>query len=326
MIRIIDSTLAMVDAYAPNKAQIHAFCEGLKALGITDLEISTKVYKEMGDLPEGIKFYLLVPSHLDIKEYPGIYKYIAPRSADEGLIGQFQLNDIRELVNLKGYDHSAYVRIIGLDDLICHNYNYVMKEIKTQLKGCKINLCPENTYHCATAIAVEWILQGGNEVTTSFTGVGGRAATEEVMMALRINSRYKVNQTFQALHDLKELMECITKEHIEDNKPIIGDRIFHVESGIHVDGILKKQSNYEAYTPEEVGQTREVVLGKHSGSTSIVMKLEACGYEAATPEIIRELLRRVKHLSMQQRRSIFNTEFIDIVNEVMGSERSEKNS
>lgn len=326
MIRIIDSTLALVDHCLPSKEQVITFCYLMKDIGIVDLEISVKVYKIVESLPEGFRFYLNLKMPEAIKAYPGIYKLIIPRSQTEGVITQIQINDIREIVQLRTYEHCNYIRIVGLDDLICHNYTYVMQEMINILKNSKVNLCPENMYYCATAIAVQWALKGGKEVTTSFTGIGGLAATEEVLMALRISSRYKINQDMSALVQLKTLFEQIIGKNTSKNKPIIGEAIFHVESGIHVDGIMKKETTYEAYSPEEVGQKRIIVIGKHSGSSAVAAKLKE--YQMPVPDEahMARLLRAVKQISMRKRRSISDEEFIVIAREVIAYERDKKNS
>ena len=326
MIKLIDATLTKIDHCLPSKEQLLLFCKFMKAIGIIDLEISLKIYEVLEKLPEGFNFYLSLKNLDDVNEYSGIYKLIIPRNQEGEVISQVQINDIREIVQLRSYENCKHIRIIGLDDLICHNYTYVMKEIMTILKNTKVNLCPENVYHCGTAIAVEWALQGGREVTTSFTGVGGLAATEEVLMALRIVSRYKVNQELSALINLKEVFEQIVKKEVKKNKPIIGENIFRVESGIHVDGIMKKETTYEAYAPMEVGQKRTIVIGKHSGSAAVEAKIKE--YELPVPDEahMNWLLKVIKQMSMKKRRSISDEEFINIARKVIAYERSEKNS
>lgn len=325
MIRIIDSTLAKIDHCPLTKKQILLFCYLMKEVGITDLEISMKTYRLMEKLPEGFRFYLTIRNTENVEGYPGIYKLIIPRGKIENAISQIQVNDIREVVQLRNYENCSHVRLVGLDDLLCHDYIYVMKEIINILKNSIVNFCPENLYHCATAIGVEWVLKGGKELTTSFTGIGGQAATEEVLMALRITSRYKINQDISALVKLKGLLEEITGETIKYNKPIIGEAIFKVESGIHVDGIMKKEAIYEAYTPAEVGQKRTIVIGKHSGRSAVIAKLTELQMSIVDEVHMRQLLYAVKEMSVKKRRSISDDEFITITRGVMAYGRDEKN-
>lgn len=321
MIRIIDSTMGMVDEYRPSKEQLLAFLECMRAIGIMDLEISAYTYRTLEKLPEGFRFYMKLDGFQKKLNYPGIYKFFITRSEnEEQTICNVQINDIKEMIHLRGYSHLNHLRIVGLDDLFCHNFQGTIQEIKNIFPGKEVNFCPENTYGCATALAVEWMLAGGKEVTTSFASCGKRAATEEVYMAMNIVKRYKPNQSLEILVKAKEIFEDITKETIPVFKPIIGTRIFWVESGIHVDGILKNPANYEAYPPEKVGQKTEIVLGKHSGSSSIINQCVDLSLEKPNAEQITRLLETIRKISVEKRRNITQEEFLLLYQEVMTSE------
>jgi len=58
------------------------------------------------------------------------------------------------------------------------------------------------------------------------------------------------------------------------NKPIVGENAFAHESGIHVHGVLKNAATYEPISPELVGHTRKIALGKHTGASALKSKLE----------------------------------------------------
>jgi homocitrate synthase NifV len=316
MIKIIDSTLAMIDDYSFSKRQILLFCSYLKEIGIVNLEISKHVYSTMGELPAGFHFYL----HLEVfdqkRDYPGIYRYYIINSRnDEKVISEFHMNDIKEIVHLRSKSDLNNIRIVGLDDLLCHNYVHVIEEILKLFKLGNVIFCPEDNYYCATALAVEWLLLGGKEVTTSFASVGGRAATEEVYMAMNIVKRFKPNQSLKTLVEIKELFEEIIHKKVPPCKPIIGSEIFDVESGIHVDGILKNPANYEAYPPEKVGQKTEIILGKYSGSSSIVNKCEKLSLVLPSEVRIFVLLDCIKELSVKNGRSISDEEFLVLYKE-----------
>jgi homocitrate synthase NifV len=60
-------------------------------------------------------------------------------------------------------------------------------------------------------------------------------------------------------------------------KPIVGDSVFTHESGIHVHALLKDPETYEAMDPARFGRSRRFVLGKHSGTASVVNALETMG-------------------------------------------------
>lgn len=324
MIRIIDSTLAMLDDFDLLPEHIWKFCGLMKEIGITDLEISEKVYETAGRLPEDIRFYMIPDAFEERGEYPGIYKFVCPRgeSIDKDIC-QLQINDIREIIQLKAYKNFAHIRIVGLDDLLCHNYNSVMKNMNGYTNQAIINFCPEDSFHCAVALAVQWILNGNNEITTSFTGIGNRAATEEVMLALRVAARYKINQDFSALYQLKLLFEEMTNQKISNNKAIIGSALFDFEAGIHVDGIIKNPSNYVPFLPELVGQKFHFKVGKHSGRNSMKYIMDDLGVEVEDEKSLKLILTKVKQTSIENKRGLNKEEFISIVKEVLAYENKE---
>lgn len=319
MIRIIDSTLAKIDEYISDRESLYLFCTYMKEIGIIDLQISTRVYRLMKELPCGINFYLKMGSLEKINEYPGVYKYMIQNGSinETDCISTHQLNDIREISYLKSLEHCEIAEIIGLDDLICYDYIRYFSEIRKNLNTRNIIFSPENSCDCATALAVQWLLSGGEQVATSFNGYGNMAPTEEVFVAMRVVNRYKPNQNIEVMEKIGSLLEKITGNTIGDRKPIIGKKIFQVESGIHVDGILKNPSNYEPYDSGMVGKKTEIVIGKYSGTNSIKAKSKELGIGIDDKEILRKILKKVKIKSMDLKRCLENEEFDSILKEVI---------
>jgi len=66
---------------------------------------------------------------------------------------------------------------------------------------------------------------------------------------------------------------------VQANKAIVGKNAFAHESGIHQHGVLKHANTYEIITPESVGATGDLVLGKHSGKAAYKARLIEMGYE-----------------------------------------------
>jgi homocitrate synthase NifV len=182
-------------------------------------------------------------------------------------------------------------------------------------------LSPLPEYHYAksgnakaltTALAVELIMSGKeSEVATTFCGIGGFAPTEEVIMALRLKGFRKPNKTYPFLPEMANLFSKITGKKIRSDKPIIGERIFYVESGVHVDGILKLSECYEPFAPEIVGLKRKIVLGKKSGTASIRAKLLELNVECGD-ECIPLILERVKAKSLENNGEVSDAEFAEI--------------
>ncbi len=324
MLRIIDNTLTALDHALPSKEELHEFCELLFLIGVDEIEITVAAYLRMGQLPEQGRFILNITLAEEMLKYPGFYRYIChPDQNMEGVITELQINDVREIVKLKNLHEIHELRIVGLDDLLCRNYEKIIAEIKKILSNTTIIFCPENTYCCASALAVLWLLEYGKAVTTSFAGCRNNASTEEVMMALRVAARHKPNRDLTVLPHMARMYESFMGKPVSSKKPIIGRSIFQVEAGIHADGLRKNPSTYEAYAPSCVGQQSELVIGKHSGTKAIKLKLEELSLPIYREGVIDTILHEVKQYCTKNRKSLSNDEFIRLVREVTANEGSQ---
>ena len=124
----------------------------------------------------------------------------------------------------------------------------------------------------ATANAVAAWKAGARMVSCSLLGLGERAGNtplEEFVGALHFLESHYASFDFIALKRLCEDVGRMCNRPIPPQKPIVGSDIFHHESGIHVDGLLKAAETYEFFPPEIVGGQRKLVLGKHSGRAAL---------------------------------------------------------
>ncbi len=313
MIRITDITLSSLDAYEPSGAQLRRLCGLLVQLKPDGIELTVDAYLKIGELPEGGSYILRCDSPADIHRFPNFTRFVCRKSgkaSPKNVINEIQANDICEINFLNQFFSLENVRIRGLDDIIAHDYEVAFEQIRKTVKG-NAQLCPENKYACATAVAVEWILSGGTEVAASFAGIGGFAAIEEVMMALRLEIRHRPTLDFSIYPKIREQVEEITGRRLPPNKPVIGENIFNMEAGIHIDGIEKNPSTYEPFKPELVGNQRRLIVGKHSGKRAILLKLRELGLDIRSVDV-DTLLRTVRDQSIENQHSLTDEEFADI--------------
>jgi len=133
-------------------------------------------------------------------------------------------------------------------------------------------------------------------------------------MILKLAGLRKAEQTYEFFPEMANLLNKITARPLGFNKPILGERIFHVESGIHVDGILKDPKCYEPFPPETVGLKRKIVIGKHSGTASIRAKLAELGIQC-DQEKIPAVLEGVRAKGEENRGALNDMEFEQVVRE-----------
>ncbi len=326
MIRITDRTLSCLDGFNAPPEKLRRFTELLVESGADFIELSVPVYNALSELPEKGKYILRVKDADEALNYLGFSRYVCRkcgRPQGVSVISEIQANDIREINMLSQFSNLENVRIVGFDDIMTHNYQSAFNQLKQKIHG-RIELCPENRGHCATAIAVEWIISGGTDVVTSFMGVGGFAPYEEVVMALRMELRHKPTKSYSIFPEMLSIIEEITGVKASSKKPVLGKDIFTVEAGIHVSGIMKQPKTYEPFPPELVGNTRSIVLGKHSGKKALEVKLKSLGIDVASVNL-SELLVRVRKFSIENKCGLSDDDFKQIADDYLAS-KSEKTS
>ena len=175
---------------------------------------------------------------------------------------------------------------------------YLVKELRKDIK-IDINLHCHNDFGMAQQNAISGLLAGANIVETTINGIGERAGNtplEELIMSLKVLYGIDLEFNTELIKKISKTVEMYTKIEIPFNKPIVGKNIFKHESGIHVDGVIKNPFTYEPFSPKIVGQERNLVLGKHSGSKAIKSKLNQFGIKIKENKI-PEILKIVKETS-----------------------------
>ncbi|QLD91137.1 2-isopropylmalate synthase [Natronomonas salina] len=175
---------------------------------------------------------------------------------------------------------------------------YDMVEAVCEHTDADVDVHTHDDFGLAAANALSGYEAGAAQAQVSVNGIGeraGNAAYEEVVMALE--SLYDVDTGIKTerITELARVVEEKSDIPVPANKPIVGDNAFSHESGIHAAGVIENADTFEpgVMTPEMVGATRELVLGKHTGTHSVRERLEDAGFEPTDAEV-REVTRMVK--------------------------------
>jgi len=171
--------------------------------------------------------------------------------------------------------------------------------------GCiKKEFATELSVHChddfglAVANSLAAYEAGADAISVSVNGLGercGNASLEEVVLSLYALYGLELDFRTETIKELSEMVSRFSKIPIPPNKAIVGPNAFRHESGIHVAAVMKNPFTYEAYDPQLVGQKRELLFGRHSGSEGVRERLRVCGFEISDEELA-EIMRILKTL------------------------------
>jgi homocitrate synthase NifV len=92
-------------------------------------------------------------------------------------------------------------------------------------------------------------------------------------------------------------------------KPVVGERVFSHESGLHADGVLKDPRNYEGFDPAEVGLNRCLVVGKHSGTSGLVERYREMGIAVSRKEAL-SMMEQVRAIAQRMKRSLNDADLL----------------
>jgi len=150
----------------------------------------------------------------------------------------------------------------------------VLQKIRKIVRNCdlQIEMHAHDDMGLATANTLAAARAGATHLNTTVNGLGeraGNAPLEEVVIGLRHLYNMDTNINMVEFQDLSATVEQASGRYISWQKSIVGQGVFTHESGIHVDGILKDEANYEGLKPSEMGRQHQIILGKHSGAHAI---------------------------------------------------------
>jgi 2-isopropylmalate synthase len=114
----------------------------------------------------------------------------------------------------------------------------------------------------------------------------------------------------------------LTGFFVQRNKAIVGKNAFAHESGIHQHGFLKRKDTFEIMDPKDVGsEESELVMGKHSGRSALLHKIQALGYNLEKDELDR-VFQEFKVLA-DEKKEIFEDDLHTLIQKQKFSEKQE---
>ena len=232
------------------------------------------------------------------------------------------------LDDLEKVAKEGHVDTVGLVDtfgvLSPHAVEFFVKRVRERLK-----VPLETHFHMdfglGVANTVLAVAQGATVIQTTVNGIGeraGNAPMEETVLALLTMYGIDTGIKTERFFEIAQLVRALSGVGQPSNRPVTGERLFHVESGIITTWVKNVGSEHltEAfpYRPELVGQSPpQIVLGKGSGLDSIGIWLSKHGINDAETKEIEAILAEVKGRSLAKKGLLDDDEFLDIVRDIL---------
>jgi isopropylmalate/homocitrate/citramalate synthase len=219
----------------------------------------------------------------------------------------------------------AGVDRIGITDTVGCISPQALGYLVTKVKECyelPLAIHLHNDFGLALANALAGVEAGANAVAVTVGGIGERAGNvslEQFAISMKVLYNYDMGLETGRIKELAEMVHKFAGVKIAPHQPLIGENVFSHESGMHIAAILRQPVTYECIPPSIVGQSRRLLMGKHTGGTFIKKRLAEKKLKAS-PQELDTILKEIKVLG-EFKGKVTEDEFWKIVEMVLGSQK-----
>ena len=186
-----------------------------------------------------------------------------------------------------------------------HEVSKIVSEVSKQIPGKYLGIHAHNDTGNAVANTLAAVLAGVRQVQGTINGLGERCGNANLMSLIPtfflkkdFSNKFETNINPR---DVKNLTQCsrlldeILNRKPNQHLPYVGAAAFSHKGGLHVSAVQKDPKTYEHINPEEVGNTRNIVVSDQAGKSNIISRLKTIGVNIKENDPkIKKLLEEVK--------------------------------
>ncbi len=187
--------------------------------------------------------------------------------------------------------------------------------------GLQLGVHCHNDFGMATANTIASLEYGATWGDVTVFGLGERAGNsrlEEVVSYLALQAGVK-RYDLRPLPELSQLVACESGRAIGSARPIVGEKLFTCETGLHVQGLLVDPQTYEPFAPELVGAKRKLLIGSKSGCRAIAATMKRLSLPGLDDVLLTNLTCRVRRAAHELQRPLADHEIVELATVVPGS-------
>ncbi|MCK4739585.1 MAG: citramalate synthase, partial [Deltaproteobacteria bacterium] len=157
----------------------------------------------------------------------------------------------------------------------------------------------------AVANTLSAVRAGARHVQGTINGFGercGNANLCSIIPALKFKmdldclSEEKIKKLRETAGFVYEVANLLHRKH----QPYVGDSAFAHKGGLHVSAVKRSSKTYEHITPEQVGNSRRILVSDLSGRSNILHKAEEFGIDLdSKSEVVQKILTELKELEFE---------------------------
>ena len=186
-----------------------------------------------------------------------------------------------------------------------HEVTQIVNEVSKVIPGKNLGIHAHNDTGNAVANSLAAVMSGARQIQGTINGLGERCGNANLMSLIPtfflkkdFSSKFEIgikSENIKKLTDCSRLLDEILNRKPNQHLPYVGAAAFSHKGGLHVSAVQKDPKTYEHINPEEVGNTRNIVVSDQSGKSNIISRLKSINVniQESDPKI-KKLLDEVK--------------------------------
>jgi len=186
-----------------------------------------------------------------------------------------------------------------------HEVSKIISEVLKFVPGKNLGIHAHNDTGNAVANSLVAVLAGVRQVQGTINGLGERCGNANLMSLIPtfflkkdFSSKFEINiqpNSIKNLTQCSRLLDEILNRKPNQHLPYVGAAAFSHKGGLHVSAVQKNPKTYEHINPEEVGNSRNIVISDQAGKSNIISRLKTIGIDIKENDPkIKKLLEEVK--------------------------------
>jgi len=186
-----------------------------------------------------------------------------------------------------------------------HEVSKIVSEVLKKIPGKNLGIHAHNDTGNAVANSLAAVLAGARHIQGTINGLGERCGNANLMSLIPtfflkkdFSDNFEINikpNNIKNLTQCSRLLDEILNRKPNKHLPYVGAAAFSHKGGLHVSAVQKNPKTYEHINPEEVGNSRNIVVSDQAGKSNIISRLKTIGidFKENDPKI-KKLLEEVK--------------------------------
>ncbi|MDC6465656.1 citramalate synthase [Pelagibacteraceae bacterium] len=186
-----------------------------------------------------------------------------------------------------------------------HEITKIVTEVSKNIPAKNLGIHAHNDTGNAVANSLAAVLAGVRHIQGTINGLGERCGNANLMSLIPtfflkedFSSKFEINikpNNIKNLTQCSRLLDEILNRKPNKHLPYVGAAAFSHKGGLHVSAVQKNPRTYEHINPEEVGNSRNIIISDQAGKSNIISRLKTIGIDIKENDPkIKKLLSEVK--------------------------------